>query len=86
LDAVVIAAGGRTNPYKDARMSAATYRAGYPRWRELEAARDPAISSNFWRRVASTRSVSAPPLAPVNPAFEPAVQPKSVEPASKESQ
>jgi hypothetical protein len=32
-------------------MSPAVFRAGYPRWRELEAERDPAILSDFWRRV-----------------------------------
>ena len=48
---VVMEAGGRIYPAKDATMSAAAFRAGFPRWRELEAARDPAISSDFWRRV-----------------------------------
>ncbi|HVY19435.1 MAG TPA: FAD-binding oxidoreductase [Bauldia sp.] len=48
---VVIAAGGRIYPAKDATMSAEAFRAGYPRWRELDAARDPAFSSDFWRRV-----------------------------------
>ena len=27
------------------------FRAGYPRWREVETLRDPAIMSDFWRRV-----------------------------------
>ena len=48
---VVMEAGGRIYPAKDATMSAAAFRAGFPRWRELEAARDPAVSSDFWRRV-----------------------------------
>lgn len=51
LDAIVVAAGGKIYPAKDGRMSAATFRAGYPRWRELEALRDPLFSSRFWRRV-----------------------------------
>ena len=48
---VVIAAGGRLYPAKDATMSGEAFRAGYPAWRKLEAARDPAIMSDFWRRV-----------------------------------
>jgi L-gulonolactone oxidase len=48
---VVLAAGGRLYPAKDATMSGEAFRAGYPEWRELEAARDPAIMSDFWRRV-----------------------------------
>lgn len=54
LDAIVIAAGGAINPSKDARMSPDTFRASFPRWGELEAARDPAFSSSFWRRVTGT--------------------------------
>ena len=48
---VVLTAGGRLYPAKDATMSAAQFRAGFPRWREIESYRDPAISSDFWRRV-----------------------------------
>ena len=51
LDHIVVTAGGKVYPAKDGRMSAATFRAGYPRWRELEALRDPLFSSRFWRRV-----------------------------------
>jgi L-gulonolactone oxidase len=47
---VVLAAGGRLSPSKDATMSAAAFRAGYPAWRKVEAQRDPAIMSDFWRR------------------------------------
>lgn len=47
----VIEAGGRIYPAKDAAMSGAAFRAGFPNWRRLEAARDPAFSSDFWRRV-----------------------------------
>jgi hypothetical protein len=32
-------------------MSGEAFRAGYPAWRELEQHRDPAIMSDFWRRV-----------------------------------
>lgn len=48
---VVMEAGGRLYPAKDATMSGEAFRAGYPRWRELEARRDPALMSDFWRRV-----------------------------------
>lgn len=48
---IVLEAGGRLYPAKDATMSASHFRSGYPRWRELEGFRDPAISSDFWRRV-----------------------------------
>jgi L-gulonolactone oxidase len=48
---VVLAAGGRLYPAKDATMSGAAFRSGYPAWRKLEAQRDPAIMSDFWRRV-----------------------------------
>ena len=51
LDAIVGGHGGRIYPAKDATMSEATFKAGYPRWRELEVIRDPALSSSFWRRV-----------------------------------
>jgi L-gulonolactone oxidase len=51
LDALVCEAGGRIYPAKDGRMSAAVFRAGYPRWGELEALRDPLFQSAFWRRV-----------------------------------
>ncbi len=52
LDRITVAAGGAVNPYKDARMSPDTFAAGFPRWRELEALRDPAIVSDFWKRTA----------------------------------
>ena len=48
---VVVAAGGRLYPAKDATMSGDAFRAGYPAWRRLEDQRDPAIMSDFWRRV-----------------------------------
>ena len=33
-------------------MSAQTFAASFPDWRVLEAARDPAFMSDFWRRTA----------------------------------
>ena len=48
---VVLGAGGRLYPAKDATMTAEQFRAGFPRWREVESYRDPALSSDFWRRV-----------------------------------
>ena len=52
LDRVTVAAGGGVNPYKDARMSAAVFAATFPDWQRLEALRDPAFVSDFWRRTA----------------------------------
>lgn len=52
LDRIVVEAGGAVNPYKDARMGAATFAASFPNWRELEAVRDPAFLSAFWARTA----------------------------------
>lgn len=51
LDALVLAAGGAVYPAKDACMSPALFKAGYPRWAELEARRDPQFSSSLWRRL-----------------------------------
>lgn len=53
LDRIAIEAGGRVNPYKDARMSAATFEASFPHWRDFARHVDPAFSSSFWRRVTS---------------------------------
>ncbi|MBX3569154.1 MAG: FAD-binding oxidoreductase [Rhizobiaceae bacterium] len=52
LDAITVAAGGGVNPYKDARMSAATFAATFPDWQRLENMRDPAFMSSFWSRTA----------------------------------
>jgi FAD/FMN-containing dehydrogenase len=54
LDAIVREAGGRLYPAKDAHMQGADFRRFYPRWEQVEALRDPALSSRFWQRV--TRS------------------------------
>jgi FAD/FMN-containing dehydrogenase len=52
LDEIVIGAGGAVNPYKDARMSAATFAASFPDWARLESFREPAMMSDFWSRTA----------------------------------
>ncbi|EKF20925.1 FAD-binding oxidoreductase [Nitratireductor pacificus] len=52
LDRMTVDAGGAVNPYKDARMGAALFDASFARWREVEALRDPAFVSDFWRRTA----------------------------------
>lgn len=51
LDEVVVAAGGRLYPAKDAHMSGADFRKFYPAWEALEKLRDPALMSHFWKRV-----------------------------------
>jgi FAD/FMN-containing dehydrogenase len=52
LDRITLEAGGAVNPYKDARMSAETFAASFPDWPRLEALRDRAFMSDFWRRTA----------------------------------
>ncbi|MEL7111151.1 MAG: FAD-binding oxidoreductase [Pseudomonadota bacterium] len=51
LDAIVLQHGGRMYPAKDALMTADTYQQTYPNWTQLEALRDPKITSSFWNRV-----------------------------------
>ena len=51
LDAVTRDAGGAVYPGKDGRMSAASFQAFFPQWRELLPYIDPRFSSSFWRRV-----------------------------------
>lgn len=53
LDAIVLDAGGRIYAAKDGRVSARTFQRMYPNWAELEAKRDPAIRSTFWKRVSA---------------------------------
>ena len=53
LDGIVRETGGRLYPAKDAHMSGEDFRRSYPAWQRLEAARDPALLSRFWRRVTS---------------------------------
>ncbi|KGF70328.1 FAD-linked oxidase [Hoeflea sp. BAL378] len=62
LDDIVLAAGGALNPYKDQRMSPAMFEASFPQWRQLEAVRDPALMSDFWRRTAM--ALGEPAMAP----------------------
>ena len=50
LNAMAVEAGGRIYPAKDALMTKDMFQAGYPAWRRVEALRDPAILSDFWRR------------------------------------
>ena len=52
LDKMTVEAGGRVNPYKDQRMSAETFNAGFPEWQQLEDMRDARFCSDFWRRTA----------------------------------
>jgi len=63
LDRLTIEAGGRVNPYKDQRMSAATFAAGFPDWEKLERHRDTRFNSNFWRRAALNLASQTPALA-----------------------
>ena len=51
LDRLVHDAGGRLYPAKDAHMRGEDFRHAYPAWEQLEALRDPALSSRFWQRV-----------------------------------
>ncbi len=51
LDAIVTAAGGRLYPAKDAHMSAAMFKRGYPRWQEFLTYRDPGMASSMSRRL-----------------------------------
>lgn len=53
LDTVVRESGGALYPAKDARMSAESFRASFPRWEEFARYVDPKFSSSFWRRVTS---------------------------------
>lgn len=62
LDRVTVAAGGAVNPYKDARMSAKVFAASFPGWQRLEALRDPAFMSDFWRRTAMRLPASSPQI------------------------
>jgi FAD/FMN-containing dehydrogenase len=49
--ALVADYGGHIYPAKDATMSAAVFKSGFPAWTALESARDPRFQSRFWRRV-----------------------------------
>jgi FAD/FMN-containing dehydrogenase len=54
LDARVLVAGGRVNPYKDARMDAETFRASFPDMERFRAFIDPRACSGFSDRVGLT--------------------------------
>ena len=51
LDTIVMEAGGRIYPAKDARMSPALFRKSFPQLEKFETLIDPKFSSSFWRRV-----------------------------------
>ena len=51
MDRIVVEAGGRLYPAKDAHMSGADFRRSYPAWQQVEALRDPVLLSRFWQRV-----------------------------------
>jgi FAD/FMN-containing dehydrogenase len=51
LDAIVLSAGGRLYPAKDAMMSPELFQSGYPLWREFSRFVDPKFTSQFWQRV-----------------------------------
>lgn len=51
LEEMVLAAGGRIYPAKDAMMSAQGFLSTYPEWNEFLKYKDPQFSSNFYRRV-----------------------------------
>ena len=55
LDAIVIEAGGRIYPAKDARMSPETFEAAYPRFAEFSKFIDPRIRSDFLTRVSGNK-------------------------------
>lgn len=51
LDRMVLEAGGRVYPAKDARMSPRMFQESYPEWAQFRQWLDPQFSSSFWRRV-----------------------------------
>ncbi len=58
LDTITLAAGGAVNPYKDARMSAETFRASFPDWQKALPYLDPCARSLFSERVGLTGSAA----------------------------
>ncbi len=62
LDRIVLSVGGRTNPYKDARMTSKTFQTGFPEWEKLEALRDPSITSDFWKRTTEIKYATPPSM------------------------
>lgn len=51
LDAIVSKCGGRLYPAKDALMTPALFKSGYPLWQEFSRFIDPKFNSLFWQRV-----------------------------------
>jgi len=51
LNSVVMEAGGRYYPAKDAWMPPEAFARSYPNWEQFQAFIDPSFSSSFWRRV-----------------------------------
>jgi hypothetical protein len=51
LNNVVITAGGRLYPAKDAQMSSDFFQKSYTNWSEFDKHRDPVLMSKFWTRV-----------------------------------
>ncbi len=60
LDRIVRDHGGRLYPAKDGTMSRDFFQESYPDWTRLEAARDPRISSSFWRRLTLPEGTPGP--------------------------
>lgn len=58
LDKIVQQSGGAVYPAKDARMSAESFQAFFPGWKEFTQYVDPHFSSSFWRRVTTVRTQS----------------------------
>ena len=51
LDAIVREARGALYPAKDGRMPAEMFRLSFPQWEIVARLKDPAMNSDFWRRV-----------------------------------
>ncbi len=58
LDRIVLQSGGAVYPAKDARMSAGSFQAFFPGWKEFAQYIDPHFSSSFWRRVTEVKTQS----------------------------
>ena len=50
-DQIMAKLDGRLYPAKDARMSSADFKTGYPNWKKMLEYIDPNISSSFWQRM-----------------------------------
>jgi FAD/FMN-containing dehydrogenase len=53
LEAMVVDAGGRIYPAKDAMMSTSSFLKGYPQFSDFLKYKDPNFSSNFFRRISA---------------------------------